>query len=140
MADAAKSGEARIRDDDGTNLLVLPERRVAALGQVVQAAALLARVERTLEEQGAPLEAHVLGEWSWLRVFGAEDVRAFIAEIREAITLAAHQESSALLETQVAAWQTTARQLADPVQRRTLLGAPSGADFVEAQSPRQTSA
>lgn len=135
VLDAARAGQARVRDQDGTNLLVLPEQRVEALRQLVHAAANLALVERVLENGGTPLDAHLLGDWTWLRVFDGEDLREFVADLREAIAVGAGEESSEVLDAQLHAWRVSARQLEDPIKGRILLGRPAAEDFVEVSAP-----
>ncbi len=141
ILDEAKAGEARVRDLDGTNILLLPEAEVQALRRVSAAAANLLAVERVVEVMATRRpDLPEYGEWSWLRVFDADDLGEFIREIREAIIVGAREGSSALLDEQVRAWRITAQQADDPLFRAILRGGASEADFVEVRRPerRQT--
>lgn len=136
ILDQAKAGEARVRDADGTSILLLPEADVQALRRVSAAAANLAAVERAVEVMATRRpDVSEYGEWSWLRVFDADDLREFIREIREAIVVGAREGSSVLLDEQLRAWRVTARQADDPLFRSILRGGVSEEDFVEVSRP-----
>jgi hypothetical protein len=136
ILDEAKVGEARVRDSDGTSILLIPEAQVHALRQVSAAAANLAAVETVAEAMASRCPGLTeYGEWSWLRVFDADDLREFIRDIREAIVVAAREGSSALLEEQLRAWHVTAQQATDPVFRDILRGGASEGNFVEVGGP-----
>ena len=136
ILDEARHGEARVRDSDGTNILLLPEESVQTLRRVNAAAANLAVVEGVLEIIVARRPAvSEYGDWSWLRAFDAEDLREFIRDIREAIVVGVHEGSTVLLEGQLRAWRTTAEQAGDPLVRSILMGGSSEADFVEVGRP-----
>lgn len=87
-----------------------------------------------------PVAAHEFGEWTWLRVFDADDLRAFVEEIREAVTIGVHEESSGVLDEQLRAWRMTAQQAMDPLRRAILRGPVSEDDFVEVERPRRPAA
>lgn len=141
VLDEAKTGEARVRDLDGTNVLLLPEAAVEALRRVGSAAANLAAVERVLEvrDDRAPSLAEY-SDWTWLRVFDSDDLREFIRDIREAIIVAVREGSTELLDEQLRAWRTTAEQADDPVFRAILKTGASKDDFVEVSRPRRHTA
>lgn len=139
VLDEARAGEARLRDSDGMTLLLLPEAQVQTLRRVSAAAANLAGVERLVE--GLPdrrPELAEYGEWSWLRVFDAEDLREFIRDVREAIIVGAREGSTVLLDEHLRAWRITAEQADDPLFRSILLSGAAEADFVEVSRPRVT--
>jgi hypothetical protein len=136
ILDEARAGEARVQDSDGTNLLLLPESRVEVLRQVSTAAANLAAVEAVLESMATHCpSASEFGEWDWLQVFDAEDLREFVRDIREAVVVGVREESATLLEGQLRDWRTTAHQASDPLFRRILEGGAAEEDFVEVQRP-----
>jgi hypothetical protein len=141
ILDEARAGEARVRDSDGTNILLLPEAKVQVLRQVGAAAANLAAIESLLEvvDTRSPTIAEY-GDWSWLRVFDAEDLREFIRDIREAVVVGVREGSTALLDEQLRAWRVTAEQADDPLFRSILAGGASEADFVEVQRPEASAA
>lgn len=135
ILDLAKSGEARVRDSDGTTILMLPESDVLSLRRVNAAAANLAAVERIVGVMEARrLDAAEFGEWGWLYVFDADDLREFVQDIREAI-IGARDDSGALLDEQLTAWRTTASQADDQVIRAILRGGASEEAFVEINRP-----
>ena len=136
ILDEARAGEARVRDLDGTNILLLPEAEVQALRRVSAAAANLLAIERVIEVMATRRpDLPEYGEWSWLRVFDADDLREFIGEIREAIIVGAREGSSALLDEQLRAWRITAQQADDPLFRTILRGGASAGDFIEVRRP-----
>jgi hypothetical protein len=139
ILDEARAGEARVRDLDGTNLLLLPESRVEVLRQVSTAAANLATVEAVLEsiETRRPAVSEY-GEWSWLQVFDVEDLREFVRDIREAVVVGVRDESVTVLEGQLRDWRTTAEQANDPLLRSILAGGAAEEDFVEVRRPEAT--
>jgi hypothetical protein len=134
VLDAARAGEARLRDGDGLGLLLLPERRVQALRLVAAAAANLALVETALATS-EPRSPDDYGDWTWLRHLPAEDLPAFIAELRAAMVAAARAEQTDALEEALDAWQASAAALADPDSRAILLGGASDDDFIEVGRP-----
>lgn len=140
ILDEAKAGEARVRDTDGTSLLLLPEADVIALRRVSTAAMNLAAVERAVEIRATGRAgAADLGDWGWLHVFDADDLREFVDEIREAIIVGAGERSSDLLDQQLAAWKITAEQADDPVFRSILSSGAAEGDFVEVSRPGRES-
>lgn len=141
VLDEAKAGEARVRDLDGTNVLLLPEVAVEALRRVGSAAANLAAVERVLDvrDEHTP-NVSEYGDWTWLRVFDGDDLSEFVRDIREAIIVAVREGSTALLDEQLRAWRTTAEQADDPLFRAILRSGASEDDFVEVSRPRRPTA
>jgi hypothetical protein len=130
----ARAGAARIRDNDGTALVIVPERRFQALRSVAEAAANLAGLQRALDERRSPTLAD-FGAWTWLRVLDPDDLRTFVAEVQEAVMLAGREESAGPLEETLRAWRLTAEQAGDPVRDAILLGTHRPEDFVEARRP-----
>ena len=135
MLDAARAGEARVRDQDGLSLLVLPEQRVRALTAVVQAAINLAALELALASTSHQRSLHEYGEWTWLRSFDDEDLREFVREMRETLIVAGREEAPDKLEETLYSWRATAQALDDPVGRSVLLGEQHPEDFVEVGRP-----
>lgn len=134
--DAAKeAGVARVRDADGTALLIARED---AVGEALRERDVLSVVaEAALRLHGieglpvADLTDTVLGDWRWVRTLDDEDRHAFFADMWSALGEALADESStAVLET-LADWRETARALADPERRHKLMAPIDAADFVE---------
>jgi hypothetical protein len=139
ILDEARVGEARVRDADGTNILLLPEAKVRILQEVGLAAANLAAIEELVEalpDRRPSISEY--GEWSWLRVFDVDDLREFIHDIREAVIVGVREDSTSLLDRQLKAWRTTSEQADDPLFREILAGGATEADFVEIQRPSAT--
>jgi len=136
ILDEAKAGQARVRDLDGTDILLLPESEVEALRRVNAVAANLLAIERVAELMATRRpDLPEYGEWSWLRVFDADDLREFIREIREAVIVGVREGSTTLLDEQLRAWRITAQQADDPLFRDILRGGASEEDFTEVGRP-----
>lgn len=139
ILDEAKAGGARVRDSDGTTILLLPEADVRALRTVSAAATNLAVVERVADQMSSRRPgASDYGEWSWLDVFDADDLSDFVREIREAIIVGAREGSAELLDEQLRAWRLTAQQAGDPLFRAVLHAGASEEDFVEVVRPTRS--
>lgn len=139
VLDAARAGEARIRDKDGMSLLVIPERRYQALLAVNRAAANLAALQCSMTTH-RKLSVQDYGDWTWLRSLDEEDRDEFIRELCRAVIVAAHEESSAIIEETLNAWRITAQELDDPDRRAILLGDVHEEDFLEVSRPEETEA
>jgi hypothetical protein len=136
VLDQARAGEARVRDLDGTTILLLRETEVQTLRQVGLAAANLAVVERVLEVMATRRpDLSEYGEWTWLRTLDEGDLREFVREVREGIVVAVREGTTTLLDEHLRAWRVTAQQAQDPVLRTILQGGASEADFVEVSRP-----
>lgn len=117
---AAKRGEARLRDKDGTSLVMLRESYVRVLEGLADWTNAYLRLERLLRNAGTPSVSD-LGTLAWLRVFDKEDQRAFLEDLHDAMVAASADEDLAPVEELVRDWRTTATQLADPLRRAVLL-------------------
>ncbi len=116
---------------------MLPERRLHLLEMLARWNTAHLRLEALLRRSGRPSVAD-LGDLAWLRAFDEDDLREFVDELHECLVAAHADESSDVLEEVVAAWRTTAQQLADPLRRSILLGEKAEADFVEVGQPELT--
>ena len=134
ILEAARAGEARLRDKDGFGLVMVPQARLDALTTVARAAASLAALERVLST-AAPLDITAYGDWTWLRVFDTEDLQEFVQDLRAALIVAGREESAAPIDETLRRWRITAESLADPLRRGVLLGPHQEADFVEVHRP-----
>ena len=108
-----------------------------SLGLWQKAAINLIALEQVVESAPDSRTLRDLGDWTWLRAFDDDDLREFIAEMREALLIAGHEESSATIEDTLYRWQVTAQELADPQRRRILLGLEDvrDEDFVDVARP-----
>lgn len=130
----ARSGFARVRDTDGTSLIMLPESRLEFLERMQEVTGLLVVLDH-LVSKGGPGAVRDLGTEAWLRVFPVEDLSEFAAELGDALQAARSDGNADLLNEVVEAWRLTARQLDDPLRRDVLLGLNRESDFVEAVRP-----
>lgn len=132
--DAARNGQARLRDKDGTSLVMLPESRLCLLESLVKWWQAHTKLEGILREAGLPRPAE-LGELAWLRSLGRDDLEEFQAELHDALVAASADEDTAALDDCVQGWRATARQLDDPRRRAVLLGPHAPGDYAEATAP-----
>lgn len=133
--DAARSGLARLRDKDGTSLVMLPESHLQLLEELRKWSSVHLRLERLLAKPDFRPTVQELGDLAWLRVFDCEDLREFADELNEAIVAADSDSDTAILDACLQAWKTTARQLEDPLRRSILLKKGAVPELVEARRP-----
>ncbi|MFE9725367.1 hypothetical protein ACFYQ5_17645 [Streptomyces sp. NPDC005794] len=133
--DAARSGMARLRDKDGTSLVMLPERQLHLLEELRKWSSVHMRLERMLGRADFRPTVQNLGDLAWLRVFDGEDLKEFAGELNEALVAADSDNSTAPLDDCLRAWRTTAQQLEDPLRRSVLLDKGSSADLIDAERP-----
>ncbi|MEU3983852.1 hypothetical protein AB0F77_27875 [Streptomyces sp. NPDC026672] len=132
---AARNGLARLRDKNGTSLVMLPERHLQLLEELRTWSSVHLRLERLLTRPDFRPTVHDLGDLAWLRVFDCEDLKEFAEELGEAIVAADSDNDTAVLHECLDAWKTTARQLEDPLRRNVLLRKGLVPDLVEAERP-----
>ena len=136
--DAARGGCARLRDRDGTSLVMLPESRLDLLEVIAQASNATTRISALLRRDTRPTVAE-LGDLAWLRPFDMDDLRSFVEELDEAIISAYADGDKSIVDECLRAWRITAQQLEDPLRRSVLLGHRSQGDYVEAPRPADDS-
>jgi hypothetical protein len=135
--DAARSGRARLRDKDGTSLVMLPESRLRLLETLAKWWQAYMRLESFLRRKELPRAAE-LGELAWLRSFDRDDLQEFVSELHDALIAANADEDTVALDDCIQGWRITARQLEDPLRRSVLLGPHIPEDYVEASEPSDT--
>jgi len=141
LDEAKADGMARLRDSDGTAIMIVPERRIQALENEREAFGFIARALRSFlpVEQavraGRRPEGLELGDWAWLRELDVDDLREFVDEIRAAIGDSLPELDARPVRDVIDAWRTTADTLRDPLSRETLLGRSSDEMYVEAGRP-----
>lgn len=131
---AARDGSARLRDKDGTSLLMLPESRVVALRGVAEWSRHLFRLQELLARD-VRLSVSDLGELAWLRVFERDDLEEFADELHQVLIAAIADESVDVLNEAVRAWRVTAKEIEDPLRSAVLTTEYAAADFVQADRP-----
>lgn len=132
--DAARQGLARLRDKDGTSLVMLPERQLQLLEALRTWTFLCIRLDEIIATGKQPTIAE-LGDLAWLRVFEKADLEEFAAELHEALIAANSDNDIAPVFQALDAWRRTARQLEDPLRRSVLMGEKDISDFVDAGRP-----
>ncbi|WP_124290020.1 hypothetical protein [Streptomyces sp. ADI91-18] len=133
--DAARSGMARLRDKDGTSLVMLPERHLQLLEELRKWSSAHLRLDRMLARPDFKPTVQELGDLAWLRVFDCDDLREFADELNEAIVAADSDSDTAVLDACLNAWRVTARQLEDPLRRNILLKKGTVPDLIGALRP-----
>jgi hypothetical protein len=131
---AARNGQARIRDKDGTSLVMLPESRLRLLEALTKWRHTYMKLEAILRRSELP-KVGELGELAWLRAFDREDIQEFVGELSDALIAAEADQDTAVLDECINAWRITARQLADPLRRSVLLGTFEPEDYIEVSGP-----
>jgi hypothetical protein len=138
VTDAARRGVARIRDTDGMGLVLLPARHYEVLDAVSRWHDRLDVAERALAKSTADRVPRDFGDLTWLRHLDDEDLATCIAELRDAVSVAYHDDDLTELDQLVRDWRITADELADPARREALLGSFNPNDFAEAERPGDT--
>lgn len=131
----ARAGEARLRDTDGTSLLMVREgdyRALAALRDWILAYLVL---ENALARPAHPRVAADFGRLAWAVVFDDDDLGEFRRELGDALIRATAAPDVDLVIRLVEDWHRTARALTDAVSRAVLTGEVRDEDFVEAGPP-----
>lgn len=118
--DAARHGGARLRDKDGTSLVMMRESRLNLLELLAEWNNAHLRLEALLSRSGSPSVSD-LGELAWLRVFDRDDLQAFVGELHEALVAAHADGDLTALQRVVDEWRVTASQLNDPLRRSVLV-------------------
>jgi hypothetical protein len=141
ILDTARRSEARIRDTNGTSLLVLDEGRVQVAMALLQVASnFVTLCEAMNVPERSPL---TYGDWTWLRHVDEDDRHEFKNEMQHLLALGLRERSQAALDTvgqALDAWRATAEALADPQRRGVLLGPHRDDDFLEVSRPEASGA
>lgn len=135
FVEAARRGGARLRDKDGTSLLMLRESHVRVLEGLSEWASAYLRLERMFKRDVRPSITE-LGELAWLRVFDEEDQLTFLEELHDVLVAASADGSLRPVEDLVDDWRATAAQLDDPLRRSVLHGPDlTSDDLIDADRP-----
>lgn len=134
--DRARAGGARLRDTDGTPLVMLPEQdlsHIRVLAAWMRTYLALETAMGRTHQQRAPSD---FGDVAWAIALDEEDLCEFRAELRDALVLASSRKDVASLLALVRDWQFTADALTDPVGGPILRGGYGDEDFVDAPEPQ----
>lgn len=137
LDEAREGSNPRVRDKDGTGIVVVLEQEFDALTALTTATAsyiLLDRAVAHRTKDEAPSLAE-FGDWTWLRHFDRDDLVEFLGEIGDALVVANRERTFEPVRVVLRDWMTTANALADPLRRQILLGDPQDEDFVEVARP-----
>ena len=132
---AARAGAARLRDTDGTSLVMVPQAAFDTLSELKSCAGRYLQVEGALERRRADRRPSDFGELAWLEVFDDDDLQTFRQEFHEALVQAVASETTEPVDTCVLDWRTTAKALSEGKRRRILTGKPEAGDFEEVGAP-----
>jgi hypothetical protein len=132
---AARAGSARLRDTDGTSLVMVPQAAFDMLSELKSCAGRYLQVEGALDRRRADRRPSDFGELAWLDAFDDDDLRTFRQEFHEALIRAVATDSTEPVDTCVLDWRTTAKALSDKKRRRILTGKPGAEDFEEVSAP-----
>lgn len=132
----ARSAFARIRDTDGTSLVMLREEGVRLNEELTRIVRMLVPLFRARGSKA--LDAAVaVSELSWLRLLPRRDVEEFIEEALDALQFAIDAKDLGGLVSTIDDWRTTALALRDPTNRDILLGQAAPDDFAEVERPSE---
>jgi hypothetical protein len=131
---AARDGIARLRDKDGTGLVIVPETRLTLLEELADWSQALIRLEALMRRSVRPRVSE-LGELAWLRCFDLGDLREFADELHDALVAAHADGDTDPLNDCIYSWRATARELADPLRREALTSPHQPGDFTEVGEP-----
>lgn len=147
LLDTARDGLARVRDKDGTSLVMTREERLVDLESrsdfgtgIAEATATFVLIEGAVGHAPAGHESRLsdFGDWIWARYLPAEDLPEFISDMRDALYTACVEFSLAPLQESLEAWRETAMTFKDPVAGEILLGGSDDDDYVDATRPKTT--
>src|ERR1035437_2866073 len=137
LDEAKREGLARLRDSDGTSIVIQPERelqRWARTEYILGVARSFLPIEAAVAEERLP-KGIELGAWGWLSVLDSSDLHEFVDELRGALSEALGSLDDVQLKDVLAAWHETALVLGDELSREVLLGQSDEADFAEVGGP-----
>jgi hypothetical protein len=133
---AARDGRARLRDKDGKGLVMLPEHDLDVLETFARWSQLVGQLSALARREGE-IAVSEFGELAWLRVFDRDDMSEFLADVENALFASLADNDYNVLESTIADWRTTARQLEDPMRRSVLLGRHNPLGFEDASAPTE---
>lgn len=134
--DEAKAGTARLRDTDGTSLIMLPEGQLNFLTMIRVYIADYLALETTLNRARDDRAASDFGGLAWAIEFDDDDLSELRREYAQELSKAVAARDATSLERCLHAWHMTASTLSDPVSRDILEGrASDDADFVDLARP-----
>lgn len=133
--DLAKRGNARLRDTDGTPLVMLSEAGLAQLEGLSDALVGYLSLETALDRRREERQPTDFGNLAWAITLEENDLLELRDDLRAALAIAASQRDTTVVDTLLRDWRYTALDLADPRSGPILRGSYTDDDFVEAAKP-----
>lgn len=135
FVDLAKRGNARLRDTDGTPLVMLSEAGLAQLEGLSEALVGYLSLETALDRKRQDRQPTDFGNLAWASTLDEGDLVELRDDLRAALAIAASQRDTTGIDTLLRDWRFTALDLADPRSGPILRGDYTDEDFVEAPQP-----
>jgi hypothetical protein len=121
VIDAARSGQALLRDKDGTALVLAPAAEIERTYEIAELALELIRARQAVDREVGRRSAGPYGDLAWLSVLPDEVQRRCLDEITEALLVASSGTSLRPVELLLGDWRATAEAWADPDTRQALM-------------------
>lgn len=135
FVDLAKSGNARLRDIDGTPLVMLREAGLVQLEELSEALVGYLSLETALDRKRDDRQPTDFGNLAWASTLDESDLLELRDDLRAALAVAASQRDTAPVDNLLRDWRYTALDLADPRSGPILRGDYTDDDFVDAARP-----
>lgn len=135
FVDLAKRGNARLRDIDGTPLVMLREAGLVQLEELSEALVGYLSLETVLDRRREDRQPTDFGNLAWASTLDESDLSELRDDLRAALAVAASQRDTAPVDTLLRDWRYTALDLADHRSGPILRGEYNDDDFVEAPRP-----
>ena len=136
--DEARGGEARLRDTDGTSLVMVPEDRYRTLVELRDWVLALLMLDNALARPAHNRSPADLGTLAWASAFDDDDLRQFRDELADALARAVSARDITVVEDLVGDWLRTARALSDTTAHEILTREYVDDEFVEVTAPTPT--
>jgi hypothetical protein len=135
FVDLAKRGNARLRDIDGTPLVMLREAGLVQLEELSEALVGYLSLETALDRKRDDRQPTDYGNLAWASTLDERDLVELRDDLRAALAVAASQRDTAPVDNLLRDWRYTALDLADPRSGPILRDDYTDDDFVEAPRP-----
>jgi hypothetical protein len=136
--DRAKTGEAHLRDTDGTPLVMVPAADLDGLRGITAWVISYLGLETALQRPRDQRQPSDFGQVAWAATLDEDDLTEMRDDLGSALVVAASQRDPRPVETLMRDWRYTAISLADPVSGPILRGGFNPDDFVEVARPSAT--
>ena len=133
--EAGRSGEAVMRDTDGTLLILTPFLNFQTTQNILKTTFGVMRTEAAFE-RGDVKPSEI--SFSWLTEFEYDDRAEFFSEIRDALSIAESTHDFSGVKECLDAWIITSQALSDTTRRAILTGDGDG-EYLEIGRPESVS-